>query len=76
MSTREEMRKGFEEQRSRGINVDWFTWQIAWQAARAAALEDAALKIDAHMRKQYGETRGAGDAIRSLAKAEGDGNGK
>ncbi|MDE1139907.1 MAG: hypothetical protein PW999_09690 [Paraburkholderia tropica] len=44
----------------------------AWQASRAAALEEAAPKIDAHMRKQYGETRGAGDFIRALAKAEGD----
>ncbi|MBB5508101.1 hypothetical protein [Paraburkholderia atlantica] len=26
-------REGFEEQRRAGINVDWFTWQIAWHDA-------------------------------------------
>ena len=25
------MKEGFEAQRKAGINVDWFTWQIAWQ---------------------------------------------
>lgn len=30
-----EMQKGFEAQRAAGINVDWFTWQIAWTDARA-----------------------------------------
>lgn len=32
----DEMRKGFEDQRKAGINVDWFTWQIAWHDAVAA----------------------------------------
>jgi hypothetical protein len=26
-------REGFEQQRKAGINVDWFTWQIAWHDA-------------------------------------------
>jgi hypothetical protein len=26
-------REGFEQQREAGINVDWFTWQIAWHDA-------------------------------------------
>jgi len=26
----ESMREGFEAQRQAGVNVDWFTWQIAW----------------------------------------------
>lgn len=28
------MREGFEAQRRSGVNVDWFTWQIAWHDAR------------------------------------------
>lgn len=32
----DEMRRGFEAQRKAGINVDWFTWQIAWHDAVAA----------------------------------------
>jgi hypothetical protein len=27
------MKEGFDAQRQAGINVDWFTWQIAWQDA-------------------------------------------
>lgn len=27
------MRDGFEQQRNAGVNVDWFTWQIAWHEA-------------------------------------------
>lgn len=27
------MRGGFEAQRTAGMNVDWFTWQIAWHDA-------------------------------------------
>ena len=27
------MRDGFEQQRKAGLNVDWFTWQIAWHDA-------------------------------------------
>ena len=27
------MREGFEQQRKAGVNVDWFTWQIAWNDA-------------------------------------------
>lgn len=34
-------RSGFEEQRQAGINVDWFTWQIAWHDALFAE-KDAA----------------------------------
>jgi hypothetical protein len=49
-----EMQKGFEAQRAAGINVDWFTWQIAWNDAiaaptpeRADAGKDAALTDEA-----------------------------
>ncbi|SMG09862.1 hypothetical protein SAMN06265784_101356 [Paraburkholderia susongensis] len=45
------MRAGFEEQRARAINVDWFTWQIAWLDAQAVTLEEAAAAVADHCRK-------------------------
>jgi hypothetical protein len=33
MDQKTQMREGFEEQRKVGMNVDWFTWQIAWHDA-------------------------------------------
>ncbi|MFP3799479.1 hypothetical protein [Paraburkholderia sp. SIMBA_027] len=33
MSQPDLMRQEFNAQRTRGVNVDWFTWQIAWNAA-------------------------------------------
>lgn len=36
----------FNEQRSRGIHVDWFTWQIAWLEARAATIEETASECE------------------------------
>lgn len=35
------MREGFEEQRKVGMNVDWFTWQIAWHDALFTELDIA-----------------------------------
>lgn len=33
MDQKTQMREGFEAQRKAGMNVDWFTWQIAWHDA-------------------------------------------
>lgn len=33
MDPKSKMREGFEAQRKAGMNVDWFTWQIAWHDA-------------------------------------------
>ncbi|WP_250502790.1 hypothetical protein [Caballeronia sp. AZ7_KS35] len=33
MTNQNPMREGFEQQRKAGMNVDWFTWQIAWHDA-------------------------------------------
>ena len=38
-----EMQKGFEAQRAQGINVDWFTWQIAWLDAASMSAEPVKL---------------------------------
>lgn len=35
-------RAGFEQQRKVGINVDWFTWQIAWHDAIFTQVDCAA----------------------------------
>lgn len=40
-----EMQKGFEAQRASGINVDWFTWQIAWSDARALLASEASAAV-------------------------------
>jgi ribosomal protein L12E/L44/L45/RPP1/RPP2 len=37
MNTRNEMESAFDDARSQALNVDWFTWQIAWHSARASA---------------------------------------
>lgn len=34
-------REGFEQQRKAGINVDWFTWQIAWHDAMFTQVDTA-----------------------------------
>lgn len=34
-------REGFEQQRKVGINVDWFTWQIAWHDAMFTQVDSA-----------------------------------
>lgn len=44
------MREGFEQQRKAGINVDWFTWQIAWADARAVT--PASIADTARVKKQ------------------------
>jgi hypothetical protein len=31
-----DMREGFNAQRKDGVNVDWFTWQIAWFDCKAS----------------------------------------
>jgi hypothetical protein len=42
MSDAKHMRDGFEKVRKDGVNVDWFTWQIAWTDARLFSAKEVA----------------------------------
>lgn len=82
ISQNDQMHSGFEAQRARGVNVDWFTWQVAWYEAHAAALIRALAAVESEHPVEPAEDRGdlaynravtdCAHAIRALDESEGN----